>query len=381
MRILHVIETLGAGGAERVLINLLPLLQERGHTCEVACLYPIYTLEPDLLKAGIHVHHLYSRVERRWDILSNARRIMLLHEQRRYDVIHAHLLFADLYVGLSRLFGPRPRRTVTFHSTNFNYFQGSVTARMARYLFPLVLRQGFDSVTAVSQSVASHLREHVPGVDPFVIPNPLPSRIAPNPDLDRAAILGRFGVSPSEFTIVVAARLIPDKAHVNLFSALEILRERGLSPRVLLAGAGPLESSLRASVREKKLTEQVVFCGLLEHDELLEVVEACDMFALASVREGFGLAPAEAMLLERPIVATSAGGLVEVIEDGCSGLLVPPGDVPALADGMERLIRDADLRRRLALAGRERILANFSAEEVARRWEEHYRTLIGRPNA
>lgn len=376
MRILHVIETLGAGGAERVLLNLLPLLSERGHTCEVACLYPMYTLQPEIEAAGVTVHRMHSRHSRRWDILANSRRIMHLHDQRRYDIIHAHLLFADLYVSASRLFGQRPRRTVTFHSTNFNHFHGSPTARMARYLFPTVIRYGFDSVTAVSQPVAAHLREHVPGVDPFVIPNPLPLSIAPDPNLDRDQILGKWGVTRDDFAIAVAARLIPDKAHVNLFSALEIVRERGLKPKMLLAGAGPLEKDLRASVKAKKLEEQVIFCGLMPHSDLMNLVQACDLFALASVREGFGLAPAEAMLLERPVLATTAGGLVEVIEHDKSGILVLPGDVPALAEGMYTLILDEKLRRRLACAGRERVRANFGADEVARRWDEHYRSLL-----
>ncbi len=376
MRILHVIETLGAGGAERVLLNLLPLLAQRGHTCEVACLYPVYTLQSEIEAAGVTVHRMHSRHSRRWDILANSRRVMHLHEQRRYDIIHAHLLFADLYVGASRLFGARPRRTVTFHSTNFNHFHGSPTARMARYLFPTVVRYGFDSVTAVSKPVADHLCEHVPGISPFVIPNPLPLSIAPDPSLDRDQVLGPWGVTREDFAIVVAARLIPDKAHVNLFSALELLRGRGLKPKLLLAGAGQLEAELKASAKSKKLDDQVIFCGLMPHAKLLNLVQACDLFALASVREGFGLAPAEAMLLERPVLATTAGGLVEVIEHNKSGILVPPGDVPALAEGMFMLMRDEALRHRLAKAGRERVRANFGADEVARRWDEHYRSLL-----
>ena len=240
----------------------------------------------------------------------------------------------------------------------------------------LLLRHGFDSVTAVSEPVALHLREHVPGLEPSVIPNPLPLSLQPNPHLDRAQVLGAYGVSVDEFTIAVAARLIPDKAHLNLFIALEMLRERGRFPRVLLAGGGPEESKLRAAVKTKKLENQVVFCGLLEHLNLMDLVQACDLFALASIREGFGLAPAEAMLLERPVLATTAGGLVEVIHNGESGCLVPPGDACALADGIEKLMDDAPLRLRLGKAGRERIIANFGADEVAKRWEEHYRMLL-----
>ena len=378
MRILHVIETLGAGGAERVLINLLPRLQERGHTCEVACLYPVYSLQSDLEAAGIVVHRMHHRYDRRWDIMTGAAQIMRLHRRRRYDILHAHLLFADIYVGASRLWGRRPCRTVTFHSTNFNYFHGSPTASMARYLLPQLLRSGFDSVTAVSEPVAEHLREHVRGLEPVVIPNPLPLSIAPDPTLQRSEVLAPYGVADDDFAIVVAARLIPDKAHLKLFDALQMLQAKGYYPKVLLAGGGPLEAELRAATKARKLDDQVKFCGLMQHAALMRLVQSCDLFVLASVREGFGLAPAEAMLLERPVLATTAGGLVEVIEDGCSGLLVPPGDATALAHGIEKLMHDAPLRAKLGRAGRERIVENFGADEVARRWEEHYQMLMNR---
>ncbi len=378
MRILHVIETLGAGGAERVLINLLPRLQERGHECEVACLYPVYSLQADLEAAGIRVHRMHNRIERRWDIITGAAQIMRLQRRRHYDILHAHLLFADIYVGASRFWGRRPCRTVTFHSTNFNHFHGSPTASMARYLLPQLLRSGFDSVTAVSEPVAEHLREHVRGVEPVVIPNPLPLSIAPDPRLNRDDVLGQYGVKSEDFAIAVAARLIPDKAHLKLFDALQMLQGKGCFPKVLLAGGGPLEGELRAAVKTRKLDEQVKFCGLMQHASLMRLVQACDLFVLASVREGFGLAPAEAMLLERPVLATTAGGLVEVIEDGCSGLLVPPGDARALAHGIEKLMGDVKLRAKLGRAGRERIVENFGADEVARRWEEHYRMLLNR---
>ncbi len=378
MRILHVIETLGAGGAERVLINLLPRLQERGHACEVACLYPVYSLQSDLEDAGIRVHRMHNRLERRWDILTGAAQIMRLQRRRQYDILHAHLLFADIYVGASRLWGRPPCRTVTFHSTNFNHFYGSPTASMARYLLPQLLRSGFDSVTAVSKPVAEHLREHVRGVEPIVIPNPLPLSIAPDSSLDRNEVLRPYGVKPEDFAIAVAARLIPDKAHLKLFDALQMLHEKGCRPKVLLAGGGPLEGELRSAVKTRKLHDQVVFCGLMQHAPLMRLVQACDLFVLASVREGFGLAPAEAMLLERPVLATTAGGLVEVIEDGCSGMLVPPGDAKALAHGIEKLMHNTELRATLGREGRERIVKNFGADEVARRWEEHYQMLIDR---
>jgi glycosyltransferase involved in cell wall biosynthesis len=90
------------------------------------------------------------------------------------------------------------------------------------------------------------------------------------------------------------------------------------------------------------------------------------VFVMPSYYETFGISCLEAMAFGLPVVATRAGGLPEVVEDGVTGLLVPPGDTHALAEAIGRLLRDPDLRRRLGEAGRERVLARFTAEHVVK---------------
>jgi len=125
-------------------------------------------------------------------------------------------------------------------------------------------------------------------------------------------------------------------------------------------------------VRELGLEGRVTLTGRLSRDELVRCYNQTQLFVSPSLYEGFGLPAAEAMACGAPVLATTAGAYPEVIEDGVSGLLVPPGDARALADGIERILGDTELQRRLGRAGRERIADHFSWRQTALRTVELY---------
>jgi glycosyltransferase involved in cell wall biosynthesis len=253
MRILHVIETLRRGGAEQVLVNLLPELQRLGLHNEVAVLWPRYDHQPTIESYGIKVHRLGTRFEGRWNIWNGANRIAALARRGGFDIIHAQLVFADLYVGASRLWPTKARRVVTFQNTDFDYFNaGSINARLARQVLPPVLRHGFDAYTAVGLPVKKHYLEHVPGLDITYIPNAIPASLQPDPQLDRRALRAERNLSEDDFVISVPARLAVEKGHRFLIEALEILRERKLHPKVLLFGQGPLQENSSSRFKPKR---------------------------------------------------------------------------------------------------------------------------------
>jgi glycosyltransferase involved in cell wall biosynthesis len=145
--------------------------------------------------------------------------------------------------------------------------------------------------------------------------------------------------------ILYAGRLSPEKGILDLVAAA-----RGLP--LVVVGDGPL----RASVPGAR--------GFVPHDELVSCYERAAVVACPSRREGFGVVCAEAMAHGRPVVATAVGGHLDLVEDGVTGLLVPPGDVGALRKALELLLGDRELRRRLGAAGRERARARFSWQRV-----------------
>jgi colanic acid/amylovoran biosynthesis glycosyltransferase len=172
--------------------------------------------------------------------------------------------------------------------------------------------------------------------------------------------------------VLCAARFVEKKGHTNLLEAMKLLRDRGVDVRVDLAGHGPLERELRARVSSLGLSDVVEFLGHVAHDHLLGELERgrWDAVTLASIvtpdgqLEGIPVSLIEAMACSVPVVGTDAGGVPELLADG-AGLLVPPGDVSALADVLELLARDPAKRASLGELGRARAEESFAIERVA----------------
>ena len=130
-------------------------------------------------------------------------------------------------------------------------------------------------------------------------------------------------------------------------------------------------------VQRYGLSARVCFTGRVTTAELVRHYNRAEMSVCPSLYEGFGLPPGEAMACGLPVVATTGGALPEVVEDGVTGILVPPGDAPALAEAIQTLMGDPDLRRRMGQAGRERVLEKFSWRKAALETEAVYRQVLG----
>src|SRR5918995_748953 len=145
--------------------------------------------------------------------------------------------------------------------------------------------------------------------------------------------------------VLFAGRLSPEKGVLELVAAAD-----GIP--LVVVGDGPLRERVPGAR------------GVVAHEELLRLYERAAVVAVPSYREGFGVVCAEAMAHGRPVVASAVGGLLDLVSDGVTGFHVPPGDVPALRDALERLLADRELRRRFGGAGRERVRERFSWSAV-----------------
>ena len=168
----------------------------------------------------------------------------------------------------------------------------------------------------------------------------------------------------------MVGRLIPIKGHDILLEAL--VEVRTVIPEVTLevAGDGPLEGELAATVARLDLSDHVTFLGRVAQPA--PVFERAELVVVPSLGEGFGMVALEAMERGRPVIASDVGGLPEIVADGETGLVVPSGDADALAEAMVALAGDLDRARAMGLAGRERALAEFTPERSAQRIEELY---------
>ncbi len=232
-----------------------------------------------------------------------------------------------------------------------------------------------DAVTVMSDSLASHIAER--GVASasrlVVIPNAV--------DFERYAAGGcreetrrALGVGDDEFLWLAAGRLAPAKDYAGLLRAFAALAGRRQA-RLLIAGDGPLRGELAGLVDERGLAGRVRLLGL--RDDLPELYRACDALVLSSAWEGMPNVVLEAMASGTPVVATAVGAVPEMVTDGETGYVVPPGDHAALAAAMERMMDLApDERRELGDAGCRVVRARHSVDGVVDMWEELFGRLL-----
>jgi glycosyltransferase involved in cell wall biosynthesis len=174
--------------------------------------------------------------------------------------------------------------------------------------------------------------------------------------------------------LAIVGRLNWRKGHTVLFDALQLLKTRERrEPTLLVVGYGPIEDVLKSEVAARGL-EKVRFVG--KQSDVLPWFCACDVAVVPSLTEPFGLVAAEAMACARPLVASAVGGLTEIVVDGETGRLVPPGEPGPLADSIGRLIADPVTAAAMGRAGRDRYEREFTQEAMTRRWERQYDALL-----
>lgn len=174
--------------------------------------------------------------------------------------------------------------------------------------------------------------------------------------------------------IGVASRLVSIKGIVDLIAAVALLASRGLDAQLDIAGTGPEENALLEASATHGVSERVHFLGWI--DDVQESMCHWDVYAQPSRAEGFGLSVLEAMAAGLPVVATSVGGLPEIVLEGETGFLVPPATPAALAERIERLARAPELRARMGDRGRARALGQFSAERESFEIQSAYESLL-----
>jgi glycosyltransferase involved in cell wall biosynthesis len=166
----------------------------------------------------------------------------------------------------------------------------------------------------------------------------------------------------------------------NLVQAFAILRRRRLpyGLRLLIVGEGPEHQPLERMAAALGVGSVTEFTGWVPHDRVPEYLRRLSIYVAPSVHEeSFGVAVLEASACGVPVVVSRVGGMPEVVQDGQTGYLVPPGDPIALADALERLVTNPELRRTMGAAGRGFVLQRYAWDATARAVEDLYDTILG----
>lgn len=179
----------------------------------------------------------------------------------------------------------------------------------------------------------------------------------------------------SEFTVGAIGALDANKGHRRLFEAIASLKADGVTGiRVIVCGTGPAEETLRTGVRDLGIEREVRFLGF--RSDIPEVLSAIDVLVVPTLFfESASIAAVEAMAMGVPVVASRLGGIPELVIDGETGLLVPPGDATALAQALRTLLEDPERRRSMGRQARQRVLAHFTLDRTIKDIEGVFRQL------
>ena len=364
MRIVYMLTSLGVGGAERQALAIAERMAGRGHAVAMVTLRP--RLE-DEWPTSLPVTRLNLR-KNPASFLAAAFRARWFLREFCPDIVHSHSFHANILARLLKLVVPASAIVSTIH----NVHEGGYLRTLAYRLTDPLCRQ----TTAVSQAVADRFiaTRAVPTAKCLVLRNAIDTaEWIPNPG--RRTQARSALAANADFVWLTAGRLVPSKDYPNLLCAFATLRRNRSDARLWIAGQGTAAqvSALSALAADLGLGSSVQWLGLRR--DLAALLDAADAFVLASAWEGMPLALAEAMAMEKPVVATDAGGVRELM--GGRGTLVPPKSSAALADGMLALMqRCTESRLSEARAARRHVQLNFSIEARFNDWEALYRRLL-----
>jgi glycosyltransferase involved in cell wall biosynthesis len=353
--VLHTQKVAGISGSEAHLLQLLPDLRERGWDVRFLMLHEdepgAHEFARELRTRGVPLDDIRLRA----DVDPIAFGEVAAHLARvRPRILHTHLVHADVYGQLAGSLTRVPLRLSTKHG--FNEF------REARWF------------GIADRSVASLAHVHV------AISEGLAQYLAETEGFDAQDFeIVHYGISSDGGAQAYAAsaprllcigRLIPIKGHLVLLRALAQARSRVPEVTLDVAGRGPLAPALQAYVRELGLEDAVRFLGFVS--PVGAAIEEAAIVVVPSLGEGFGMVALEAMERARPVIASSVGGLPEIVADGETGLVVPPGEAEALAEAIVTLAGDLPRAAEMGRAGRARALAEFPPERCVERVEALY---------
>ena len=348
IRVVEVLATGTNGGAQEHLYSLVTRIDTERYEVSVVALSAGSAVRK-LAKAGIDV----LVIDDPDDTIAVGALAAHLAEVRA-DVVHAHMYRAETVatravIALGEAGQRKPYLVATIHSSRIRSLEDQ---EHLRALTPYMNR-----LIAVSRAIEHKLCDEQRTTVPVTL-------IYNGVDLERydhqeacCTLPEEYGMEPGSAIVGVVARLEPEKGHPTLLEAWPLVLRSCPDTYLLIVGEGSRRDALEAQARELRIAHRVVFTG--RRDDVPAVTAALDVAVLPSYREAQGMVILEAMALSRPVVASNVGGIPEMIEDGVTGLLVPPHDPAALAAAIVRLLTNHPLADTLGRAGHDMVHDRF----------------------
>ena len=330
---------------------------------------------------GVRVEAL-PELSREISPVQDARAVLHLARMIRRDrpqILHTHTAKAGAVGRLAALLAGDARPPIVVHTFHGHVLRGYFNS--AQTLGFRLLERWLARISTVLIAVGPQVRDDLVrlGVAPaekFRVIR-LGIELGERVDADgskRAETRRVLGVPDRAFLVGWIGRMTPVKNTDEVLRALRLLQDRGVDAWLCMVGDGPDRDRLERLASELGVVRRCLFPGY--QSDVARFYSAFDALVLTSVNEGTPVSAIESLAAQRPVVATRVGGVPDVVDDGEDGYLVPLGDTEQLADGLERLARDPELRELLGHAGRGRVLERYAVERLVDDVDRLYRELL-----
>ena len=363
MRILHVIESLDFGGAEKVTVNLANGMVE-SHDVTVCCVKRVGVLGAKLDPRA----RVFCLDKGEGNDYLLPLRLARLIRQYGFDVVHTHNWAVFLEGGLAGLLAGTPVLLHTVHGPYADY-PPTLASRIKialRHLIERWLARRFRRIVTVSDAIHAYIEKdiRIPSERLLTVHNGIPTAT------------GAYAQRPERphITFMAVGRLAPVKNHMMMLRAFHAMAQTRPQVRLVLVGDGPERAALEDYVRQQRLEDKVSFPGF--RDDIDTLLPEADVFLLTSHYEGISIALLEAMRAGLPAIGTRVGGIPETVRDGKTGLLVAPDDVAALVTAMARLADSKSLRDEMGKQGYDYFMQEFSLATMLARYQQLYTNAV-----
>jgi glycosyltransferase involved in cell wall biosynthesis len=352
MKILYIITGLGLGGAEKVVCDLADQMILKGYDVKIVYLTGSVLVKPVSSRVELLPLHLNSAS----NIFSASRKYKKIIRDFSPDVVHSHMIHANIFARLNHLSFKYVRLICTAHNSNEGGKLRMMAYRLTNFLSDFntnVSKEATDSLISKGAFNHKNLATVYNGID-------LSKFIFFNKD-----------INSNELSFLSVGRFNAQKDYPNLLHAIAIFRQNPQHKEYILkiAGDGELRPQIEELIEHLGLKNNVTLLG--RRNDIPQLMQEADFFILPSAYEGFGLVVAEAMACGAFVIATNSGGVAEVMGD--TGILVPPQDSKALAEAIKQAVSKTPLEiQENNLKARQRVEELFSLENSVQNWLKLY---------
>lgn len=374
MKVLHVIDSAGLYGAEKMLLVLAINQRAMGLDVKIASIGSRACGEKQIEVAAKKLGLTCKSFRfRNGPNIFGAYDVVKYASEHKVDVIHTHGYKGNILLGLLPKIVRRIPRVVTLHG----WMCRKKLSLICLYEWlDIYMLSNASAVVGVSREVISHKKIfEKQGLKCAVIQNGV--NLVGLDGFDDTIEPGIEEFCSGSTIVCSIGRLSHEKGHKYLFQSIRKLLDDGLDVRLLLVGAGPEHETLKKLAIDLKLQDRIMFTGY--KDNAQKYLNCIDVFVISSLTEGLPITLLEAMAAKVPIVATKVGGIPDTLNHGDGGILVDAADSQVLADAIKTICKDENVRRNMTKVSYSEVVATYSGRIMAGKYLTLYNDILNKP--